>query len=170
MRAVLALIVLTLTAGSAAGNAPAPRPWSHVRPLSRLSAAVLSEATERSPIVRQLVEALERTDVVVYLADSWSASTGEAPGFLTFVSAAAGVRYLMVRMDYWRLSYLERVSLLGHELEHALEVAAAPEVRDDESLAALYRRIGWELAKGRFESASARAMGKRVRSGLAALH
>ena len=44
------------------------------------------------------------------------------------------------------------VALLGHELQHAAEVADAPDVQTVGQFAALYRRIGVPSGAGRYDS------------------
>jgi hypothetical protein len=127
---------------------------------------MLADAATRSSIVRSLLEDLERTDVVVYVSDSMSGLPGEPAAYLEFVSYAAGTRYLLVRIDRWKLSPSDRIIWLGHELQHALEVAADPDVKDAAGLARLYRRIGWEGQTGRFDTRGARDTGIRVRNQL----
>jgi hypothetical protein len=112
--------------------------------------------------VENLVEELAGTDVVVYLADTIREG-GRAPGYLTFLASAAGVRYVVVHIDRWCISPFDRIAVLAHELQHAMEVAQAPEVRDEATLALFYRRIGWQSGAGRFETAKARDTGERVR-------
>ena len=50
-------------------------------------------------------------------------------------------RYLRVQIRS-DLSKREAISLIGHELQHALEIAGASDVRDTTSLIRLYERIG----------------------------
>ena len=85
---------------------------------------------------------------------------------LVYLSNEGATRYLLVRIDPWRAPMSERIALLGHELQHALEVAASPEVREEGGLETLYRRIGWEGMRGQFETKAAQVMGNRVRAQL----
>jgi hypothetical protein len=56
------------------------------------------------------------------------------------------------------------IALIGHELQHAAEVAAAPDVKDQAGLASLYKRIGEPggLAHS-FDTRAAQNTGQRVR-------
>jgi hypothetical protein len=57
------------------------------------------------------------------------------------------------------------MSIVGHELQHALEVALQPSVRDLASFATLYMRIGDQPVRSdRFDTAAAREAGRRVRN------
>jgi hypothetical protein len=61
------------------------------------------------------------------------------------------------------------VSRLGHELQHAVEIADAPCVRDSQDVARFYLETGdADMGGTRYDSAAARAAGERVREELAA--
>ena len=49
----------------------------------------------------------------------------------------------------------ELVSLIGHELRHALEIIEEPTVGDNDSRFLLYERIGTHMAGGRIETRAA---------------
>ncbi len=85
----------------------------------------------------------------------------DARGDLRLQAAADGVRYLRVRV-YAGLRPWEQMAMLGHELQHAREVALAPGVLDATGLARLMRRIGRETSRNRFETAAATEIGDRV--------
>ncbi|MEO5761593.1 MAG: hypothetical protein ABIR28_04700 [Vicinamibacteria bacterium] len=158
-------LMIGLARATPAAPVALPR-WTHTLPLNTDAINLLTEAAERSPLVTSLIEELERTDVVVYLTEL---SPGRPPGpssYLVFLSEEATTRYLLIRIDKWKLSPFERICLLGHELQHALEVAAAPDVRDTTGLASLYRRIGWESGENRFETTAAKSMGFQVKAEL----
>jgi hypothetical protein len=165
MRTTLMMALLTLTAAPVAVAAAAPT--AHTRPLTPSTVALLADAAERSLIVRTLLQGLEQTDIVVYLSDSMSESAGQPSACVGFLSRAAGTRYLLVRIDRWRLSPTDRIALLGHELQHAAEIAAAPDVQDGAALGRLYQHIGWESRRGQFETSDARLIGRRIKDELA---
>ncbi len=56
------------------------------------------------------------------------------------------------------------VELLGHELQHVVEIASTPEIRDPFSLARAYTRLGWQFECGHFETAAARQAEAQVRT------
>jgi hypothetical protein len=126
-----------------------------VRVVSPHVAELLEDALTRSPLIRSQVELIDASDLVVYLAETFQSEPGAPKAKLEFVTAAGGKRYVMVCIARWRLSPNERVVLLGHELQHAVEVVRAPEVRDIAAFGALFGRIGWEMRKGRFETEGA---------------
>ncbi len=165
MRTTLVVVLLSIAAaGVSTAATPSSRPWTHIRSLTSGAAALITEATRRSEAVRGLLDSLEQTDVVVYLSDSMSGSDEEPQAYLTFLSQGGGIRYLVVRIAPSCCPLSAGIPQLGHELQHALEVAGAPEVCNAASMAQLYRRIGWEGRTGRFESDRARAIGNLVRN------
>ncbi len=153
---------------AAAAAPPRPLPWSHVRPLGASSARLVAEAAARSPTVTALLDSLEQTDVFVYVKDSIDEAS-HTRAFVRFVGLTPGRRYLLIQIDRWRVMPIQCTAWLAHELQHALEVASAPEVIDAASLARLYQRIGYQSGPGRFESDLARAVGQRVLDELAGL-
>lgn len=160
---VIALVVVGAAGVGAAGGAEPGFAVTHVRCLTRDARELLDLAVARSLVVRSLVERLERSNVVVYLQLPGDSEPQAPLSQLTFVAFAAGTRYVLVRVDPWRTIPIERLALLGHELYHALEIAQAPGVCDPMTLRALYRRIGHEYARGRFETQPAKIAGQRVR-------
>ena len=81
---------------------------------------------------------------------------------LSFVYANDDVRYLRAQVRS-RRGAADTMSVIGHELQHALEVAVHPSVRDEKAFAALYVRIGDRTELHRFDTAAAREAGVRVR-------
>lgn len=164
MRAALVMLMLALVAVTASGES---RAWTHTRATSPAAKTLLRLATERSPLTRALVEDLERTDVVVYLIFSIEPVAQSTPAFMTFLTEAAGTRYVAIHLWWKSAPQLEYVPLLAHELQHALELAAAADVHDQEGYLRLFREIGWSSGTQRFETQGARAMEQRVRDELA---
>ncbi len=168
MRCAIIVALLTLSAvPEAVAHAVPPPAWARTRGFSADSAGLLTAAASRSSVVLSLLQKLEGTDVVVYVTDSMSGYENESPAYLQFVACAAGTRYVIVRLDRWRLTPGQLVAALGHELQHALEIAAAPDVQDQAGLVQLYRRIGWEWCPGRFETRAAQAVTALVSDELA---
>ncbi len=156
---LVGLAILALASNVAQAG---PAAWSHVRAVTPGAASLLSAAARRSTVITALLDALERTDVVVYLSDPMCGTAGKPPAYLTFMTAAAGRRYVHVRIGSWDTPPWERIAWLGHELQHALEIAGAPDARTGEAVTRLYARLGWKTPLG-FETAAAIAMGERVR-------
>ena len=94
----------------------------------------------RSATLRALVAQLERAHVIVYARISDRLATGIG-GRTRLIGAGDGWRFIQIDIDD-RWPKADVLSMLGHELQHAVEIADAPEVIDEESLLALYERIG----------------------------
>lgn len=123
----------------------------------------MEEASDRSAIIAAQLAELEGSDVIVYVSDTMPGVFTGPKSNMVILTTEADVRYLWIRLDTSRLSPTDRITALGHELQHAREVAEAPEVRDSKGLARLYRRIGWESSPNRFESNEAQAVAVRIR-------
>lgn len=148
---------------------PAAKPMDPVgkrlRGLSPRANEVISRGTKRSATFRTLVETIAKSDLVVYLETTKSLPAG-LDGRLMFLTAAGGVRYLHVQVTS-DLAIDQLVAIAAHELQHAVEVAAHPEVIDPTTLAALYQRIGIPgIVKNRYDTLGAQSTGKRVRAEL----
>lgn len=169
MRNTLIAVCLMLSTLDAAAALPDPVPtaspwsaWARTRPLSAGAITLLKDAVLHSAILEDLLEQIERTDLVVYLIDSMPGAFTGPKSSMVFLSGDTSNRYLLIRLDQMRLPRAERIAALAHELHHALEVAAAPEVKGPSDMAGLYRRIGWETSRGRFESRGAQAIALQV--------
>jgi hypothetical protein len=158
MRGALLLAITAFTAILSGDGAAAWAP--HVRGLSAPGRELLTDASARSAVVRSLIEALDATNVIVYVTVE-PLPGHRTSGYLSFLGAGGGSRYLLVRID-WLAPPRDLVVMLGHELQHALEVAAAPDVQDVLTFTALYRHIGWQSGPGRWETDLARQTGERV--------
>ena len=135
-----------------------------VRAGSRRLQTAVSEGRARSLTFRRLVDRIGASNVIVYLDDSAHLGIGVG-GQLSFVSHAGGRRYVRVLVDQ-RLEGRQLIALVGHELEHAVEVADASDVVDQASMARLYARIGFSrrVANGgvAYDTGEAIAAGGRI--------
>lgn len=124
---------------------------------------VVSDAAERSATVRALVVRLERSDLIVYVRCAARRSPAYAAR-LGLLGAARAVRVVLIELGAG-LPWSEQAALVGHELQHAIEIADAPWVRDARTMAALYRQVGMEApgAPGVFETRAAIEAGDRTR-------
>ena len=171
------LVFLSLLAAlaSTAPSRPAPlsalleSPMRHVRTSDRLVASYLKLGAQRSYTFAGLLTALESTDVCVYVEVSTDLPS-RIDARLVVLPIAGPRRYLRIEIaDPIGREPETEVALIAHELRHALEVAAAPEVHDDETLAALYRRIGrTTTSKDTFDTDDALKTGTIVRRELMA--
>lgn len=177
MLAVLSTLLVTTLA---LGEPPAPRsrapitrerieamltaPTRHVRGLGTVAVGTLERGARRSYTFARLLDTIEDSDVIVFVE-----ATPDLPPSLTgrmlFAGSAHGQRY--VRIQIGPGSEEDMIAILGHELQHAIEVAEAPEVHDEDALMALYRRIGHTNGdRARFDTVAARDVGRIVRGEL----
>lgn len=108
-----------------------------------------------------LVQALEATDLIVIIEADPRLSMA-LNGYLVYMSTTTACRYVRVRFTT-RVSRLRAVPIIGHELQHALEIGLHPEVTDADTMRAMYERIGQRSAgENAFESADAERVGRAI--------
>jgi hypothetical protein len=158
------LLALALVAQPAAAQSLGRGAPSHaVRTTDTWLRYLVDEGMRTSGTFRGLVERLRGSDVVVYLE---RAHTPRARGGrLHFVSSVGGRRYLLVRVASAIRDHGRLIALIGHELQHAVEIAAAPAVVDPRSLSREYERIGYstcQVAGTGFDSHEAVRVGYQI--------
>ena len=136
---------------------------TRVRPISDTSRSILIGAMKRSPTVIRLVSELQQLDVIVYI------ELGLEPmptvGTTSILTTAGATRMLRIVVSS-RLDPRRRMEVLGHELQHALEIARADGVTNDVTLHALYRRIGYQISSSSYETDDAKGVESQVRKEL----
>src|SRR4030095_3369430 len=92
-----------------------------IRPVGNRITALLERGYAVSPTLAILVDALKHTDIIVHVTECW---LFDAPysGDTQFVATGGGQRYLRIRLDV-RLHDEAAIAMLGHELQHAWEIA-----------------------------------------------
>jgi hypothetical protein len=144
---------------------------AHVRSTDRSILDLLREGSTRSATFRDLVVGLEATDVIVYV-ERGVCAFGRLEACLPHQIAVAGdVRYLRIIVDPSKLTTAQAVVLIGHELQHAYEVATARRVRTPDDLIQLFRRIGTSPhcpagLRECYETTAARRVGQRIQDDL----
>ena len=136
------VLVIAFTIGSAIdGRAGDPdTSFPHIRSTDARLRALIDDALATSATVRALAERITASDVVVFVSCDNDPSV-RGPGRLNFMSAAGGLRYVMVRLKPKRRDLA--IAMLGHELQHAVEIAETPSIVDEDSLAREYARMGY---------------------------
>jgi hypothetical protein len=109
----------------------------------------------RSQTFASIVDGLEQSNVIVWIGFN-AQLLPSVGGRTTFMTSSGKWRYLRVVIRA-RLSEFQRITMVAHELHHALEIGSRPEVRDRRSLEDLYKAIGVPLlcASECFETGSA---------------
>lgn len=162
MRTFLSAIVLLTAILAPARVASARESEPHVRALDSCATSIMANALARSSTVRTLGDRLAQSDVVAYVRCVWP-EPGSPVGSLVWVGGDTLLRYVLIRLSH-DLSPERRVQMLGHEMQHALEVADARWVRDEATLRRLFEQIGRRTsAQSTFETAAAVLTERTVR-------
>ncbi|MBW8861943.1 MAG: hypothetical protein JF601_06165 [Acidobacteria bacterium] len=113
-----------------------------------------------------MIDRLEASDLVVYVRLRQFTRSDLNGQVALLSSMPAGQRYLVIELACGRSDVLT-IATLGHELFHALEIAAEPSIVDARSLAAFYttagEKTGDRLGQLTFETRGAEAAGVQVR-------
>jgi hypothetical protein len=157
--AASALLGLLCAVAPAAAEEAAPR--AYLRPLAARIQRIMATSVDRSPTLRMLVEALEDTNVIVYLETYVPDAARQHGGDLRLAAATGGVRYLRIGLSNG-LNDVQMTAMLAHELQHAIEVATHAHVCDQASLRALYEQIGVRVRTDRYETPEAIRVAERV--------
>lgn len=120
---------------------------------------LIAEGCLKSPSFRALVARLEQSNVIVYVQPAWSLR-GVMAGMTELVGQQGDYRYIRISIAL-RAARKQLIAMIGHELQHAAEIAGAPDVVDAASLEAYYRRAGEPSVDG-YDTKAARDMGDVV--------
>ena len=157
------LCAVLLTASlAAAGEGPTGE--VRLRPQDSRLEQALKEGARRSATFKSLVDRIEASNVIVYVAINPTMKPNLS-GMLTWMTRAGEYRYVRASIKT-ELSFDQMIATLAHELQHAVEVIDDPTVTDEKSLVALYRRIGRQSSNAvpaRWETEAAQEMAYRVR-------
>ena len=163
MEPLALLVALAVLPGPSMAYPGRSSPFRNVRSTQERTLRMLEAGAERSPTIARLRAALEQSDLIVYVQTVRDLKPS-IDGRLMLLNAGHGRRY--VRIDIRQaLGPKEMLAIVGHELQHAVEIAGERDVRDDQSLIELYRRIGVSRdARSHFETLAARAAAAQVRA------
>lgn len=166
-----ALLMLAAAAAPAAaqdesiGPVHVLSPASPVRCLDEQARLLVEEAVAVSTTIASQVDALQSTDLIVGIETNPART--KLRGEARLMAATASVRHVRIRITI-PAPRRDLIAVLGHELQHALEFAAAPEVRDVASMRAHLLKIGYERVNGGYyETEAALEAGRRVAAELA---
>ena len=101
---------------------------------------LIATGMDRSATFRQLVRRIERSDVIVYVEARHDMRDGVG-GSMRFIARSATDRFVRIQLNA-DCSNHTLVALLGHELQHVVEVADHAEVQSPDDLRDFYRRTG----------------------------
>lgn len=161
-----ALFSCSVTRLTAESLIDAPPKYCQVRTTDHRISAAVEIGLRDSATFRDLVDRINVSDVVVYVTADPSELPPGLDGRLTFLSATGGFRYVVVRVNA-KLPAARLVSLLGHELQHAREIADTDAIVDASSMARAYAtQLGYhnrQSSDGQmFDSVAAVHAGERV--------
>ena len=132
----LACAVTLLVAGEARAATD-----THIRCQNHRILEAFEYASTRSATFRNVVATVESSNVIVSVAEG-PCQNSAIRGCLQLLHTTPDVRHVIIRIDP-RQPVIAVVRQLAHELQHAAEIAAAPEVIDAASLRHLYATIGF---------------------------
>lgn len=135
------------------------------RPLDPVAAETFEQAMAGSPLVRDLVRQLETSNLVIHVESSRSLPFGVL-GTMRFVTSRGGYRYVRIQLAAG-IRPEARAAILGHELQHACELAAS-DADDVEGVRRLYEAAGHHPGRSPdvFETRAALAVERQVRTEL----
>jgi hypothetical protein len=129
-----------------------------------LIAELIATGRDRSPTFRSLLARLEQSNLIVHLKRAAGPWTKTPRGFTRFVGSTGGYRYVQVTIANAATPSVELVALVGHELQHRVELVEAPAVVDPVTYHELYRAIGYPSCRSRrcYDTNEAVIVGQRV--------
>ena len=162
---VALVAVLSISSALAAERIGGPR----LRPQDSRSVQVLKEGAARSATFRGLVNRIEASNLIVYIAVN-PIMKSTLSGALTWMTRAGDFRYVRASIST-DLTLDQMIASAAHELQHAVEVIEDESVTDERSLVALYKRIGQPsraAGPSGWETLAAQRTGTQVRRELVA--
>jgi hypothetical protein len=120
----------------------------HVRPADRRLRDIVNRGLAQSATFRALVAELELAPVLV-LVECDPAMPSELGGRSNLINSVAGVRYVRIQLQC-SLAARRQLAMLGHELQHALEIGQDSLVVDEDSLKSHYDQQGFVASRYAF--------------------
>ena len=136
-------------------------PTRHIRSTDPAVRKLLRRGFRESSTFASLVMRLQRSDVIVYVEDV-PRLPGALEGRMMMLPRVNGFRYVRIQLAL-RGAPEDGIAVLGHELQHAVEVAEAIDVTDGQGLAKLYQRIGLRSGPEVYDTVAAQQTGRTVR-------
>lgn len=128
---------------------------------------LMLKGVRRSATFASLITALNATDVIVYIEPVRHLPPLLSGRLLLIPQSPRGPRYLRIQV-MTHTPGNDLIATIGHELQHALEVAAASDVRDQMGMERLYQQIGHSgIDKRTYDTEAAQTVGRRIRAELA---
>jgi hypothetical protein len=132
----------------------------HVRSTDPRAQQWLKIGAAESQTFRTLLNTLAESDLIVHVQPVDRLMTA---GQTYFVTATPTVRYIRIEVAP-RGNVNEMVALIGHELQHAVEISKEPRIRDRQALSLFYKGMpGNSMSTTEYDSVAARVIEDRVR-------
>jgi len=138
---------------AAQAGASVPR----VRSESTRIAEAIARGREGSLTFRRLIETIEATDGLVFV-DEGVCAGGVRACLLLSVTVAGPSRLLRIVVNLRKAPGCEAVEMIGHELQHAIELLRNPGIRSDIQAFNFFYNVGRTSAR-RFETEAAMQAG-----------
>jgi hypothetical protein len=155
------VIPLVLLVAAATASSLTPPSLDHLRGVSSRETALLRDLVARSATAGTLAARIESEAVIVYVEITTSMPRGRGATRLAATTPLAR----FIRITIAPVAHPDdQAALLAHELQHAVEIARAPDVKSSDDIRRLYRAIGEDRAATvAFETVAAQEVGARVR-------
>jgi len=128
-------------------------------------AALIDRAAAHSPTFQRLLESVEHAHGIVYV-EVGTCTHGVRACLQMWMKTVGPNRFLRVVIDASKISSdAEKMGLVGHELQHAVEALSESGVTDGVSLYNFFRRLA-PTDNGRFETTAALHAGDDVQDEL----
>jgi hypothetical protein len=114
--------------------------FTRVRAPETFMIELVREGYERSPAFRELVDTLQRSNVIVVVEPGLCAG-GRIRSCVVAVAGSARDRQIRIKIDT-HASHDRLIATIAHELQHAVEIAERTDVFDGAAALKLYRNIG----------------------------
>jgi hypothetical protein len=134
------LLIAAMVAGQAAPAEAGPAMFSRVRSLEPAIVAAIEEGARLSPTFRALLDTINGTDGLVYVEEG-RCGRGVRGCTLHSVVLSGPHRLMRIKVET-RKAGDELMALLGHELQHAIEVLRRPELRSNAAIVSFYQQEG----------------------------
>ena len=148
---VLSVAVVQPTEGQDSRTGP------RVRSHSPHIVEAIARGTAASPTLRRLIDTVDATDGIVYVDEGECGHTVRAC-LLPLVQVAGPNRVLRILVNLRKARGCDLVEVIGHELQHAMEILGDPRIRTDVQAYNFFDVMGRRPEAGRFETRAALQM------------
>ena len=160
----VAVICILIASSTVVENGGDGEGTVRLRPMQPIGRKLVADGLKRSGTFRRLVRELDRSDLIVYV-DVRGDMASHLVGSLRFAARSTTHRFLTISLNR-HYDQPTLIAFLGHELQHANEVAGARDVNSAEDLRAFYQRIGFRVGRNAYDSREAQVAGQVVRKEL----